>query len=347
MIKVQKEGVVLNKTHLDFENEGVLNPAVIEENGVIHMFYRAVRRGNHSTIGYCQFDLSLGLLYRAIQPIMEVEHEYEQHGVEDPRITKIDGRYYLTYTAYDGHNALGALAMSNDLTSFEKHGIIVPKLTYKEFMVLAESKGALNVKYPRYNIPNTTNRSDKISYVWDKNVIFFPRRISGKLHFLHRIKPDIQIVSVTNLIELNDDFWKAYFLDFHNHIVISPKYEHEISYLGGGCTPIETEEGWLLIYHSVHDTIKGFVYCACAALLDLHNPNKELARLPYPLFIPDQEWELKGEVNNVCFPTGAIVHQGLLYIFYGAADEQIACATVNLSTLIAELLLNKQDHVKH
>jgi hypothetical protein len=74
--------------------------------------------------------------------------------------------------------------------------------------------------------------------------------------------------------------------------------------VGGGCPPIETEMGWLLIYHGVHDTVNGYVYTACACLLDLDNPNKEIARLPYPLFGPELEWELKGVVNNVCFPTG-------------------------------------------
>lgn len=64
----------------------------------------------------------------------------------------------------------------------------------------------------------------------------------------------------------------------------------------------------------------------------------EIARLPYPLFKPETEWELSGEVDNVCFPSGTAIFGDTLYIYYGAADEQIACASVSLSTLIAELL---------
>jgi predicted GH43/DUF377 family glycosyl hydrolase len=90
----------------------------------------------------------------------------------------------------------------------------------------------------------------------------------------------------------------------------------------------------------VHDTIKGYVYSACAALLDLENPQKEIARLPYALFKPEHDWELKGEVNNVCFPTGVYVAEDTLYIYYGAADEQIACASVSLSALLKELLMH-------
>jgi predicted GH43/DUF377 family glycosyl hydrolase len=81
------------------------------------------------------------------------------------------------------------------------------------------------------------------------------------------------------------------------------------------------------------------VYSACAALLDLNDPRKELARLPYPLFVPEKEWELKGEVNNVCFPTGAVVFDDTLYIYYGAADERIATASMSVKALLAELLL--------
>jgi predicted GH43/DUF377 family glycosyl hydrolase len=98
-----------------------------------------------------------------------------------------------------------------------------------------------------------------------------------------------------------------------------------------------------LIYHGVHDTTKGYVYAACAALLDLEDPRKELARLPYPLFKPEHEWELNGEVNNVCFPTGAALIDDTLYVYYGAADERIACASMSLSALLAELLLNVKN----
>ena len=184
-------------------------------------------------------------------------------------------------------------------------------------------------------------------YLWDKNVIFFPRRINDKLHFLHRVKPDIQIVvSVDNIESLTAEFWQNYFLQLNNYIVLAPKYPHEISYIGGGCPPIETEKGWLIIYHAVQDSLKGYVYAACAALLDLENPQKEIARLPYVLFKPEYTWELKGEVNNVCFPTGTVVIGDTLYIYYGAADERIACATISLSVLLTELLLNTPKNEK-
>jgi predicted GH43/DUF377 family glycosyl hydrolase len=330
---IHKHGLILNKRDLDFEIEGVLNPAVIADNGSIHMIYRAVAHGNHSTLGYCRFSDPLTIAERYDHPIVVPEYHNEKYGVEDPRLVKIDGVFYLSYCGYDGENAFGCVATSTDLVNFRKHGIIVPQLTGDELRSLLKGQQDLNIKYFQ---PSTGS-----SYVWDKNVIFFPRRINGKLYFLHRIRPGIQIAIIDELEDLKLQFWRDYMADLSNHIVLDPKYPHEMSYLGNGAPPIETAYGWLMIYHGVHDTVNGYMYVACAALLDLENPQKEIARLPYPLFIPDQPWELKGYVNYVCFPTGTVLIEDDLYIYYGAADEGIACASVSISVLLAELLANK------
>jgi len=149
MIEVNKLGILLEKTTRDFENEGVLNPAVIRVGDNVHIFYRAVSRGNYSSIGYCMLEGPTKVVKRLEIPLISIQFDYESHGIEDPRITQIDGLYYMTYTAFDGVNALGALATSNDLVHWEKKGIIVPKLTYDEFKVLAEAKSAVNIKYLR------------------------------------------------------------------------------------------------------------------------------------------------------------------------------------------------------
>jgi predicted GH43/DUF377 family glycosyl hydrolase len=339
MIDIKKRGILLNKTHHEFENAGVLNPGVMQEGNTVHLFYRAVRKGNFSTIGYCELDGPVKVKKRHNKPLIVPQMDFEFHGVEDARIVKIEDLYYLTYTAYDGINARGALAISKDLIHFDKFGIIVPPITYVEFAFLLEASARINNKYYVNHKFYYTEGEDKENIMlWDKNVIFFPRRIKGKLHFLHRIRPGIQIVAVTNLEELTTDFWREYCLNLKKFIVMDPLYKHESRYIGGGCPPIETEHGWLLIYHGVEKVNNKHIYSACAALLDLDDPTKELARLPYFLFTPDQEWELKGYVNNVVFPTGTSIFGETLYIYYGAADEQIACASVCLPELLHELL---------
>jgi predicted GH43/DUF377 family glycosyl hydrolase len=339
MIKVKKEGIILSKTDLEFENEGVLNPAAMQEGGSVHLFYRSVQKGNFSTIGYCRLDGPLTVAERWNEPFMVPEFEYEKHGVEDPRIVKIDDLYYLSYTAYDGTNARGALATSKDLVHFKKQGLIVPPITFARFISLVQSDGVDERYYHDNKFYNPVADPEKKVMLWDKNVVFFPRRIKENLVFLHRIRPGIQIVSVKNLADLTMKFWENYFLKLQEHILIDPLFAHESGYIGSGCPPIETEHGWLLIYHGAEETAKGMVYSACAAaLLDLDNPGKVISRLPYALFSPEYEWELKGDVNNVVFPTGTALFGDTLFIYYGAADSHVACASVSLSELLKELL---------
>ena len=346
MITVKKEGVILEKTTRAFENESVSNPGVLQEGNTVHIFYRAVRKGNYSTIGYCKLDGALKVVERNETPLLIPQFDYESHGIEDSRIVKIDDTYYMTFTSYNGVNALGSLATSTDLVTFERHGIIVPQVTYEEFKRLAESNAHLNEKYERFHVHNNIiNNPNKKMLLWDKNLVFFPRKINDKFYFLHRIRPDIQIASAENITDLNASFWEDYFLHFNSNIVLCPKHKHEISYIGGGCPPIETAAGWLLIYHGVHDRVDGYVYSACAALLDLDHPAKEIARLPYPLFKPELEYELEGYVHNVVFPTGTALFGDTLYIYYGAADDQIAVASVSLKELVAELLLYKIEEL--
>jgi predicted GH43/DUF377 family glycosyl hydrolase len=348
MIEIKREGILLSKTDNEFENEAVLNPAVIREGDNIHVFYRAVRNGNYSSIGYCRLDGPLTIAERWDKPFMVPEFDYESHGVEDPRIVKIDDLYYMTYTAYDGTNARGALATSKDLIHFEKQGIIIPRVSYAEFVFRVESVGVVNENYYRnYKFYYQEEDPEMKIQLWDKNVVFFPRRIKDKLVFLHRIRPGIQIVSVNSLTELTKEFWENYFLNLHDNIVIDPVYAHESDYIGSGCPPIETEHGWLLIYHGVQDTNQGLIYSACAAaLLHIDNPAKVIARLPYALFSPEQEWELKGDVNNVVFPTGTALFGDTLFIYYGAADSHIAVASLSLSALLKELLTYTSPNAK-
>jgi predicted GH43/DUF377 family glycosyl hydrolase len=97
----------------------------------------------------------------------------------------------------------------------------------------------------------------------------------------------------------------------------------------------------------VEGTHRGIVYSACATLLDLNDPSIVLARLPYVLFSPEYGWELHGQVNNVVFPTGTALFGNTLFIYYGAADSHIACASVNLPELVAELLNHTLKDEKH
>lgn len=338
MVEVKREGIILEKTELGFEDDGVFNPAVIKEGNFVHMFYRAVRTGNYSTIGYCRLEGPLKVVERYDKPVLFPQFDYEIQGVEDPRIVKIDDTYYLSYCTHDDLNALGAVATSKDMKEWTKHGIITPMLTYDEFKALTEVNKEINEKYYRYyGDYKLRGFLDKKLFLWDKNIVFFPRKINGKLVYMHRIRPGIQIVKINSFEDLTKSFWEKYMLDFKNNIILDPKYHHESSYLGGGAPPIETKDGWVVIYHGVEDAPKGYIYSACAALLNLEDPQKEISRLKVPLFSPENSWELEGVVNNVVFPTGTALFEDRLYIYYGAADAKIAVASLNFNDLVSEL----------
>ncbi|MGV3636981.1 MAG: pesticidal protein Cry7Aa [Flavobacteriales bacterium] len=340
-VTVTRHGVVLDKTDLGFENAGVLNPACIRVDDKVHIFYRAVRHGNYSTIGHCLMNGPLEVEKREDRPVLMPEHAYESQGMEDPRIVRIGDTFHMTYTGYDRTNALGTYATSKDLVTFVKQGIITPQFTYREFKKLIDCCDGLNQKYLfHYKMMKEHGLGEKLAddlIVWDKNLMFFPKRINGKFALLHRIHPGIQIVFFEDPAELDRGFWERYLMGLRDHIVMDPALPHESSHIGGGAPPIATPDGWLLIYHAAEDPPHGFIYHACAALLDLDDPSKLIARLDHPLISPQEDYERAGYVKNIVFPSGAVVFDDDLYIYYGAADERVAVASVKLPVLLARL----------
>lgn len=335
MLKIKKLGVILEKTSLYFENQGVFNPAIIGEDGMIHMFYRAVSAGNFSSIGYCQLDQPMRVVKRLKYPILFPIFNYEKQGIEDPRIVKIDDFYYLSYTAFDGINALGALAISCNLKDFYRWGIIVPIIKNKK-----RKSSQLNMVFTKlfYNHSEEEEEENE-TFVWDKNVVFFPRRIEGKLFFFHRIKPHISLVSIIELQEMTPIFWTNYFKDYDKHHL---KCEHLLhpkpAYIGAGCPPIEIPDGWLMIYHAAYLEDEELIYKVHILLLDIRFPTIIKAFLPYSILSPEYAWEKIGNVDNVVFPTGAILIQDEIFLYYGAADSRIACASFSLKQLQNELI---------
>lgn len=334
MVKVKNEGVVIKKRPFEFESNGVLNPACIDFEGITHMFYRAVKDGNYSSIGYCQVN-GKDVIKRSSGPIIVPEHEYEKHGVEDPRVTKIGDTFYMLYTAYDGFNARVAYATSKNLLHFEKHGLISPQMTYDDAENIFNKTG-VNEKYIFFESQLKEINGPGIM-LWEKDAVLFPEKINGKFAMLHRILPGIQIAYFNDFTDLKIGYWKKYLSELNKHVVLDPIYPFENRYIGSGCPPIRTDDGWLLIYHAVELTLTEKIYHASAALLDLKNPGKVIARLKKPLFSPTEIWEKKGVVNNVVFPTGAIVKGDKLYIYHGAADDCIGLKTVSISELLTEL----------
>ncbi|MDD5679632.1 MAG: pesticidal protein Cry7Aa [Candidatus Omnitrophica bacterium] len=337
MIEVRNEGIILESSQNAFDSQAVLNPACVEIDGITHMFYRGVRRGDMvSSIGYCQL-ADNKIVKRLDTPVLFPEYEYEKKGVEDPRIVFLNGIYYLFYTAYDGKNAVFAYATSTDLINFVKHGVISPRITYAEAgKLFGRSNKKLGEKYFIFE-SYIRDRQGADILLWEKDAFIFPKKFKNKFLLVHRVLPGIQVIYFDDFKDLTDDHWREYFRDLGSHILLEPKYRFESRNIGGGCPPIETKDGWLLIYHGVEDSPQGRIYHAAAALLDLDDPSKIIGRMKRPLFSPDEKWEKNGDVDNVVFPTGTVVKNNRLYIYYGAADKLIAAKSVDIMELLAEL----------
>lgn len=120
---------------------------------------------------------------------------------------------------------------------------------------------------------------------------------------------------------------------YDHKVIMEPERPWEGRKIGAGPPPIKTEAGWLLIYHGVDPN---HVYRARAALLDLEEPWKVIARTPEPILEPEEEYEREGDVPNVVFPEGTAVVGDQLFVFYGAADKVCCVASARLDELISD-----------
>ena len=122
----------------------------------------------------------------------------------------------------------------------------------------------------------------------------------------------------------------------HRHVMAPVPLTWQSTKIGAGPTPIETDEGWLVLYHGVLTSCNGFVYSMGAALLDLDEPWNVLARGRDYLLSPQVLYEQVGDVPNVVFPCAALVDREAdrISIYYGAADTVVCLAHGQLSEIL-------------
>jgi beta-1,2-mannobiose phosphorylase / 1,2-beta-oligomannan phosphorylase len=338
MVSVRREGVILKPTKNAFESKGVFNPGIIQHGNNIHMFYRAWDKKEQSTIGYAKLNGPLNVVERMNKPFMK-GNKKKRCSLEDPRITKIEDTYYMTYTVYDCHSDIRMnYAISKDLKTWDHKGSLSPEISYDDAEKLFRScRKKLKERYFLFE-SYFKDHGGKNVILWSKDHMLFPKKINGKFALLIRILPDIQIIYFKDFKNLTLNFWKRHLRNLSKHVLLESKHWYETRNVGGGCPPIETKEGWLMIYHAVDDMDQGKTYRAGAALLDKKNPQKIIGHHHEPIFSPEKVWEKKGNIPNVVFPTGTARFGNKLYIYYGAADKVVAVASVNIKTLVNEII---------
>ena len=326
-----KTPVLCPRSDIEWASGAVFNPGTWFEDGTLHMLFRGIPKGYKrkvlenpkptgpdvgwddayiSYIGYASSSDGINFDWRET-PFIDLEEEFNKYGAEDPRISKIDDEYLITYTAlrypaFDERDSgrIG-LASTRDFKTISRNGIA----------------GPLDVS--------------------DKDAVIFPRRIDGKIVMLHRIVPNIQLITFEDLEQLHNpppELWEEHLARIDDHVIMRPEQQWEDKKIGAGPTPIETEEGWLLIYHGVDHN---HVYRMGIALLDIENPTRVIARSPLPVMEPELEFEIHGDVPNVVFPEGAVVMDEVLHVYYGAADLVIGHAQIPLRELLDGLLKHR------
>ena len=182
---------------------------------------------------------------------------------------------------------------------------------------------------------------ENASLPYNRNGVLFPRKIGGKYAMLSR-------PSDTGHTPFGDIFYSESpdMLHWGRHrFVMKPKgWRWESTKIGAGPTPIETSEGWLLIYHGVLTSCNGFVYSMGAALLDLDQPWKVIYRAAPYLMSPQMLYECVGDVPNVVFPCAALhdPDTGRITLYYGAADTVTGLAFTHIDTLVDFIKQNSE-----
>jgi predicted GH43/DUF377 family glycosyl hydrolase len=169
----------------------------------------------------------------------------------------------------------------------------------------------------------------------DRDVILFPEKIAGKYAMIHRplewVGERYGTEYACAWISMADDL-----MGFReSRLLIKNQYAWEADKLGVNTPPIKTPHGWLTIYHAV-GTDK--FYRWGALLLDLDDPGKVLHRTPEWIYQPEADYEIEGYYRGACFPCGAVVVDGTLFVYYGAADKYCAVATCDFAGLLGHLL---------
>ena len=302
--------IVKPNPKLYWQSRAIFNPTALYEYGRVHLAYRAMSEDNTSVVGFASSADGYNFEDRPSEPIYTPRENFEaklvpggNSGCEDPRLTRIDDTIYMLYTAFNGRSEPRVA-----LTYIKLDDFIARCWNWSRPILISPP-----------NVP-------------DKDAAIFPKKIKGKYAILHRLGVSIWLDYVDDL-QFGGNKW------LKGNVIMSPRDElPDTEKIGISGPPIETKEGWLLLYHCVSRRTQPMTYYVAAALLDLKDPSKVIARRKVPLLEPETPYELYGQVNNVVFPCGAVVIGEDLFVYYGGADSVIGVATIKLTELLNSLI---------
>ena len=299
LFKRHPDNPILSVKDWPYSANSVFNAAAAEVDGKVLLLVRVedFRGISHFTVARSDDGVSGWEIDP--QPTLMPEpdrHPEELWGIEDPRITWLEelDQWAVAYTAYSKGGPLVSLATTEDFKTFERLGSIMP--------------------------PE------------DKDAALFPKKFKGRWAMLHRPVAGSPSFAANIWLSFSPDLrhWGS-----HQEII----YAREGSWwdankIGLSAPPLETEHGWLILYHGVRTTASGSIYRLGLAMLDSEDPAHVIRRTDEWVFGPKASYEREGDVDDVVFPCGWIVKDDTVKMYYGAADSCIALATARLSELV-------------
>ena len=325
---------ILTKNDNPWESLCVLNPAVIydDKTNEFIMLYRAAGKDDimhHIYLGLAKSKDGFNFERESNEPNFAPTINSEDEGcTEDPRLVKIGDWYYLIYASRP--YAPGRYWLNEEKPwfnppkegpAFLKYNNSVTYLAITQDFITYKKLGRI-----------TDTRED------DRDVLIFPEQVNGSwVRFSRPLynfkdygldKPGILIAYSSDLME-----WK------NPKVFAKSVYPFESLKIGASCPPLKTKYGWLFIYHGVSEVDK--MYRVGAMLLDLNNPEKIIARTKEPILEPHKD-ELS-MYSGCVFPTGNVIKDGILYVYYGINDKEIGVATAPLDSFLEDLLKDKYE----
>jgi len=310
-----------------WEAEAVFNGCPVKKGKSIYLLYRALSAKHYHAGTGTQMNISDigravssdGVHFKNRERFIFPEEDWERYGCEDPRVTHLDGKYYIFYTALstfppsaDGIKV--GVAISKDLKKIDSKHLVTP-----------------------FNA---------------KAMALFPEKINGKMAAILTPNTDrppakIGLAFFNEEEELwSEKYWNEWYGNLNSHTL--PLQKKEEDHIEVGAPPIKTKHGWLVFYSYIRNYFSEHkIFGIEAVLLDLSDPHKIIGRTQNPILIPEEQYEIYGMVPNIVFPSGAIMKdKDTVDLYYGAADSTVCKASINLKQLMIELLADSLKIVR-
>lgn len=294
----------------NWESAFLYNPSAIVVDDTIFLLYRAQNTSKTSSIGLAWSKDGYNFT-RYNKPVIQATEPYEAiGGCEDPRVIRVNGTFYATYTGYDNTTARLCLATSTDLVNWTKYGPILPNVTDIILGVLDPT------------LPYTTRVG------WSKSGAILNERQPDGTYHMHFGDSFLYLATSKDLIHWDiEDRQPPY----------APKLNvWEQVLMESAAPPVKTRDGmWLKFYNGVSSGIGGYVlgqYSTGQMLIDPVNLPRgpPIARIETPVLTPTSVHEVTGQVDNVVFSEGLVQYRGKWFLYFGQGDAFLGVATTDV-----------------